>query len=329
MTTMRDVALRARVSTKTVSRVFNEDRHVTDETRERVQRAMTDLQYVPNLLARGLRVGKDAVLGVGVPDISDPFFASLTSGIESVAAARGFAVVVTSLGLAPERERASVEALLRRQILGLIVTPIGPDQSYLKPWPDTPVVFVDRTPTRFRGDSFVEDDRGGARVATEHLIRHGHRRIAFIGDTLDIATTKNRLEGYRDAMLANELDVDRDLVQLRWGQDVPPAELLAALSVGGHPTALFSSNARCSTQLLGVLTPAVRRKTAIVSFGDLALAPVIEPALTVIDQDPYRLGTMAAERMVAKLADPTKKLRRKNLLPIRLIERGSGELRPR
>ncbi|HWN60283.1 MAG TPA: LacI family DNA-binding transcriptional regulator, partial [Streptosporangiaceae bacterium] len=115
MTTMRDVARVAGVSAKTVSRVFNDDPHVTEETRDRVRWAMQKLNYVPNLLARSFRAGADTAVGLAVPDIADPFFATMTSSIEEDLIGRGMAVVVTSLGHGPERERSALEALLRRQ----------------------------------------------------------------------------------------------------------------------------------------------------------------------------------------------------------------------
>ena len=149
MTTMRDVARVAGVSAKTVSRVFNDDPHVTEETRERVRWAMQKLNYVPNLLARSFRAGADPAVGLAVPDIGDPFFAEITSSIEIDLVGRGMAVVVSSVGQAAERERSALEALLRRQISGLIVACASADQAYLAPWQNrTPMVFVDRPPKR-------------------------------------------------------------------------------------------------------------------------------------------------------------------------------------
>jgi len=134
MTTMRDVARVAGVSAKTVSRVFNDDPHVTQETRERVRWAMQKLNYVPNLLAKSFRAGADTTVGLAIPDIADPFFAEMTSSIEIDLMGRGMAVVVTSLGHGPDRERYVLEALLRRQLSGLIVACVSADQSYLAPW---------------------------------------------------------------------------------------------------------------------------------------------------------------------------------------------------
>src|SRR5690242_2566061 len=141
---MREVAALAGVSAKTVSRVLRHDRYVSDEVRLRVERAVAELNYVPNVLARTFRAGSDNAIGIAVPDISDPFFAALTSAVESVARSRGTGVIVTSLGGDGARERAGVEALLGRQLAGLISTPVSHDQSYLQPWlARTPVVFVD------------------------------------------------------------------------------------------------------------------------------------------------------------------------------------------
>src|SRR3954467_12020942 len=175
---MREVAALAGVSAKSVSRVLRHDRYVSDDVRLRVERAVAELQYVPNVLARTFRSGSDSAIGVAVPDISDPFFAALTHAVEAVARVRGTAVLVTSLGDDGARERAGVEALLGRQLAGLISTPVSHDQSYLERWLSRMgVVFVDRAPRRLRSDSVIEDDVGGAREATSHLLAHGHERV--------------------------------------------------------------------------------------------------------------------------------------------------------
>ena len=201
MTTMRDVARVAGVSAKTVSRVFNDDPHVAAETRDRVRWAMQKLNYVPNMLARSFRAGADAAVGVAIPDIADPFFAAMTASIEVDLGGRGMAVVVTSLRQGAEHERPALESLLRRQISGLIVAAVSPDQSYLAPWQDrTPVVFVDRAPRGLSGVYVIEDDLAGARAAVLHLASHGHRRVAFFDISAPVMTTRRRLKGYREAV---------------------------------------------------------------------------------------------------------------------------------
>ncbi|MDO9378311.1 MAG: LacI family DNA-binding transcriptional regulator [Nocardioidaceae bacterium] len=327
MASMRDVADRARVSAKTVSRVFNDDPHVSPDTRARVRAAMADLGFTPNLVARTFRTGRDAALGVAVPDVADPFFAHVVRAIEDVASARGCVVVVTSLGHDPDRERPSVEALLHRQLVGLIVVPTSPDQSYLAPWAaQAPVVFVDRAPTGHLGDTFVEDDEGGARAATAHLLAHGHRRIAFAGDALGTPTSRHRMLGHRAALADAGVEPDDDLVRLGdWSAG--PTGLLEPLLQAGA-TAIFSSDARSSVGVVLGLHALGRRDVALVSFGDLALGAALTPGLTAVDQDPHALGTAAATRVFARIDEPGRRRRRTTVLPVSLVARGSGELPP-
>ena len=166
MSTMRDVANRASVSAKTVSRVMNNDRYVSDDVRRRVLQAVDELDYVPNALAKTFRSGRDTAIGVAVP-IVDPFFGQVVQAVEGIARTRGVAVFVTCLGDDAEHERPALTALLSRQLVGLIVAPVAADQSYLKPWRDrTTMMFIDRQPSKLTADSVVEDDFGGAREAT-------------------------------------------------------------------------------------------------------------------------------------------------------------------
>ena len=325
MTTMHDIAAYANVSAKTVSRVFNDDPHVAPRTRERVLAAMKELNYVPGTLAQNFRTGRAPVIGVAVPDIADPFFAAIARVVEETAAGRNMAVAVTSLGEDPSREQPILESLLRFQLSGLIVAPISGDQSYLQRWTaNTPVVFVDRAPTRFAADSFVEDDLGGAHTATMHLIEHGHRRIGFIGDSLSIPTTNNRLEGYKRALHDSGIAFDRELVALGASRHEGARAALGDL-LSGHdePTALFSSNARCSMSVIPALQESHRTTLALVGFGDFPMAAALQPATTVVDQDPGNLGRHAIDRILARIANPSKRYRRRTVLHVDLVERAS------
>ncbi len=199
MATMRDVAHRAGVSAKTVSRVVNNDRYVSADVRERVVAAIEELQYVPNMLAVTFRAGRDAAIGVAVPGVADPFFASIIDAVEREASKRDVAVILTSVGWEPSHEQRSIEAVLKRQVAGMIICPVGRDMSYLRPWQKrSPLVFVDREPGKLTADAVVQDDVGGGRDATRHLIAHGHRSIAFMGD--DTFTGLLRLRGWREAL---------------------------------------------------------------------------------------------------------------------------------
>ena len=330
MTTMRDVARVAGVSAKTVSRVFNEDPHVTDETRDRVRWAMQKLNYVPNLLARSFRAGADAAVGLAIPDIADPFFAAMTSSIEEDLVARGMAVVVTSLGQSAERERYALEALLRRQISGLIVACVGADQSYLAQWQErTPMVFVDRAPKGLSGVFVIEDDLAGAREAVTHLAGHGHRRVAFLGIAPRVTTTYRRLKSYRSTVVELGLHDNPDLICMpSESAEEAAADMVKRLAAPDPPTAVFSSNIPCTMALVLALQQAGRTDIAVVGFGDFPMAAALSPAVTVIDQDPAGLGRIAVDRLLQCIENPAAPLRRRTVLPVRLIPRGSGELPP-
>lgn len=322
MTTMREVAAVAGVSAKTVSRVFNGDPHVTPETRARVEEALRGLNYVPNTVATTFRTGRSPVVGIAVPDLVDPFFAGIAKAVGRLALRRGMSTVVTSIDEGMQEESDVVGQLLSQSLSGLIIAPVGTDHRYLEPWRDRlPIVFVDRLPTKLAADSFTEDDHGGAHLATRHLIEHGHRRIAFIGDTPDLSTSHNRLVGYRSALADSRIPVDPAYEAYGVVDRDSADRVVRTLSgLADPPTAIMSSNARSSM----VLVPALRdHPVAVVGFGDFPMADMLTPAMTVIDQDPSALGTLAAQRVFDRLEHPERRYRRRTVLPVTLIERES------
>lgn len=323
MATMRDVAMHAGVSAKTVSRVVNNDRYVSADVRLRVERAIDELQYVPNMLAVTFRTGRDAAIGVAVPGVADPFFAGIISAVEREASRRGVAVIVTSVGWEPSHERQSIEAVLHRRVAGMIICPVGPDMSFLRPWQSrAPLVFVDRMPGKLTADAVVQDDVGGGREATAHLISHGHRAIAFLGD--DVVTGILRLQGCRQALTdAGLLHTDR-LVHLGEVDALTvTAALRRILAEPDPPTAVFSSNARCTISVVSALQALRRSDIAVIGFGDFPTAAALRPAITVINQDGEEMGRFAAERLFDRLDEPDRKLRRRTVLPVSLVTRTS------
>ncbi|WP_265522465.1 LacI family DNA-binding transcriptional regulator [Oerskovia flava] len=319
---MRDVAREAGVSVKTVSRVHNDDPHVSAETRERVEEAISRLGYLPNTLATTFRDGRSAVVGVVVPSIEDPYFAAIVHQVDRTAALHGMLTIVAGTGADPVEERERVETLLSRRLSGLVLAPVSEDQSYLTPWAgSTPLVLVDRQPTRLTADSFTTDDAGGAAVLTEHLLSHGHRRIAFLGDTPRLSTTADRLAGYLRALADAGVDARPDLVAM--ADDDPggvDGVLDALTALDAPPTALVSSNARCTQ----ALAPRLRTLgLAVVSFGDFPLSDALVPSVTVLDQQPRLVGELAAARVIDRHAHPGRRFRRRTTVPAVLVERDS------
>lgn len=321
MSTMRDVAHRAGVSAKTVSRVMNNDRYVSDDVRERVLRAVDELDYVPNAMARSFRAGQDSVVGIAVPRF-DPFFGEVIQTVEEIARGRGVAVFVTCLGEDPDNEQPALESLLSRHLVGLIVAPVSGDQSYLKPWRDrTAMMFIDRRPKKLMADSVVEDDHGGTMAAITYLVEQGHRRIAFAGDSLAVATTARRRQSYETTLFDAGIGLDPFLVS--WHADVLPS-VPRVLQLADPPTAVFSASPACSEQVVRQLHLAGRTDVEVVGFGDFPLADILTPPVTVVEQDPGELGRVAAERLFQRVDDPDKRFRRQTVLPVRLVIRGSS-----
>ncbi|GLI01594.1 LacI family DNA-binding transcriptional regulator [Phytohabitans aurantiacus] len=327
--TLRDVSSLAGVSAKTVSRVINDDPAVAPGTAEKVQAAIRELGFFPNPVARSLRVGRDDAVGLVVENIADPFFAEVTSAVEEVARERGMFVVIASAGYAPENERVVVDGLTNRRVAGLIITPTSGDHSYLGHGHSRlPTVFVDRPPIQHDADTVLADNEGGARLATRHLIDHGHRRVAFIGDRLHIYTTRLRYQGFRAAMLDAGLQVDERLVRVdAMGAQNSTAATVELLTSDPNPTAVISANARTSLGVVKALHQEDRTDIAHVSFDDFQGAESLNPPVTAVYQDPQALGRQAAELLFDRLnGDDTPP--RRVVLPVRLIVRGSGELPP-
>ncbi|MFF3905905.1 LacI family DNA-binding transcriptional regulator [Streptomyces sp. NPDC001848] len=330
--TLSDVAEQVGVSAKTVSRVLNGDGPVAAETRERVMEAVQRLGFRPNLMARHIRLGgSDTAIGLIVPDMSNPFFATVVSGIESVTHGRGLTLLVGSSAQDAERERSLVGTFLARRVSALLMAPIvQADHGYLKAERSAglPVVFLDRPGTGLAADSVLSSNRQGAREGTAHLIAHGHRRIGFIGNTpTHLYTRRMRLRGYRDALAEAGLSYDRALVAGGHDMRSAVADTERLLNLADPPTALFAANNFASMGAVLGLARAGRRDVALVGFDDIPLAEVLEPALTVVAQDPAAMGATAATIALARL-DGDRSRARTTEIPTRLIPRGSGELRP-
>jgi LacI family transcriptional regulator len=322
-----DVANAAGVSLRTASRVLNDDPRVAAETRQRVQEAMIDLRFQPDQMARSLRAGTDTAIGFVVESIADPFFAEVIDAVEQEMSGHGRSVLVTSTRRDQGRERDAIGRMLQRRISGLLLVPASGDHS----WLDTrrvPVVLVDRPAPGLPADLVEIDDHRAAFDATAHLVRHGHRNIAYIGDTTAISTSAARLRGYRDALAHYRIDPDEQLVNCDATTSEDAARAATAMVNGSRPpTAILSAATRASLGVVPALHAAGRTDIALLSFGDFPMAGALRPAVTVVDHSGHAVGSAAAARLLARLAKPGLPVERVRV-PARIIERGSGELRP-
>jgi LacI family transcriptional regulator len=317
------------VSLRTASRVLNEDHRVAAGTRTRVLEAMRSLDFQPDAVARSLRAGTDLAIGFVVEAIADPFFAEVIDSVESVMARHGRPVLVASTHRDDGRERQVVQRMLHRRVAGLLLAPTSGDHSWLRT-DRTPVVLIDRAAPGVQADLVDIDDRQAADDAVTHLISHGHRRIAYVGGTSSIPTTSARLEGYLAAHARHGLPVAEDLVRSDSSSSREAASAMGEL-LDRHRelscTAVFSATTRASLGIVPVLHARFRTDIAFVGIGDFAMADALTPAITVVDHSGDRIGALAAERLLDRLADPGRPVEHLRL-PAGIIERGSGELRP-
>jgi LacI family transcriptional regulator len=322
--TMRDVAVRAGVSLKTVSRVINGEAGVAVATATRVGDAVAELGFQRNDLARSLRQGRtSSTLGLVIEDVSNPFYSSIAQAVEEAARVRGYLLITGSCEEDPERERELVQALLRRRVDALLLVPASRDHTYLGLSGGTPVVFLDRPPVGIEADCVLLDNLGGARAATEHLIARGHERIALVADPDELYTAAERLAGYRHALTAAGLPVRDELVRLGV-HDAERAEAVVRELLALRPTALFTGNNRLTVGALRALR-GTDEQVALVGFDDFELADLL--GTTVVRHDSHRMGRHAAALAFDRL-DGGEHPPQRVVVPTELVVRGSGELPP-
>ena len=327
--TMRDVASTAGVSLKTVSRVVNSEDGVRPATAARVEAAIAHLGFARNDVARSLRHGRASALGLVIEDVANPFYSAIVRTVEDAAHARSHILITGSCEEDPERERELVLRLLRRSIDALLIVPAGDDHRYLQPeiGAGTPIVFLDRPPRGVEADTVLLDNLGGARAATEHLLRHGHERIAYVGDLPPLYTAAERLAGYRAALLDAGVRSDEGLVSAG-SHDAASAERavrgLLALPADRRPTALFTANNRNTVGALRALRDG-DGTVALVGFDDFELADMLPVPVTVVGHDPSRMGRIGVEMAYQRL-DGEDGPPRRRVIDCAVVARGSGEL---
>jgi LacI family transcriptional regulator len=328
---MRDVANMAAVSLSTVSRVVN-GQQVDAQMEARVRDAIAMLGYRTNVSASSLRRSARGSASVGLvfEDVGNPFFSAIHRGVEDVLRTRGMLTFAGSSDEEPRRERELAEAFAARGVEGLIIAPAAPDQSYLARDRDAglALVFVDRPPQFLDADSVICDNFGGAVTACEHLIARGHRRIGFLGDRPEIHTSAERFRGYRDALARHSIAEEPRLIRHALFRALDAYDTTRELMLGPEPpTALFTGQNLITIEAVSALHDlGLQREVALIGFDDITLANAVEPALTVVAQDPVALGHAAAELLLERLEGDVSSSRHL-VLPLQLVERGSGEIR--
>ncbi len=331
--TIRDVAALAGVGVKTVSRVINDEANVSAPTRERVQRAVAALRFQPHLGAGSLRRkdNRTRTVGLLLDEVDNTFAATVNRAVEQVAERHRTAVLAASFHRDPSRERALVDVFTRRRVDALILTTVSTEHSYLQNERElgTPMVFIDRPPVGLVADAVLLDNLEAARTATRHLLSRGHRRVALLGDQLEISTASERRLGYRAALAEYGVDVE-DVLEVTGLDTEASAQhaLRELLSGPDAPTAVFASQNLITIGAVRTLHDlGLQHQVALVGFDEVALADLLRPGITVMATDPARMGELAAERVFAQL-DGEPGPAATTVVPARLVCRGSGEIPP-
>jgi LacI family transcriptional regulator len=304
---IRDVAGRAGVSVGTVSNVLNRPQMVSAATRERVLAAIAELGFVRNESARQLRAGHSRTIGLVVLDIANPFFTDVARGVEEVANAQGLAVILCNSDDLPSKEAAHLDVLAEQRVQGVLITPtaeISPAIDALRTR-GVPVVLLDRRAPGPDQCSVAVDDVHGGRLAADHLLERGHRRIAFVGGSSGLPQVEERHQGVEEAVL-RAAGSDDALVVFSPEKLVVSAGREAAESIIGMPADRRPTAAICANDLLalGMLQEMVRHgvrvpdEFAIIGYDDIDFAAAAAVPLSSVRKPRQELGRRAAQLLL-------------------------------
>jgi LacI family transcriptional regulator len=321
---MVDVAQRAGVSLKTVSRVVNGSPQVQPELADRVHAAIAELGFRRNHLASALRSGQQtATIGLVIEEIANPFYATITASVAEVSRAHDTLLITASSEEDPAREEILLRDLCARRVDGLVIVPAGYDHSFLRAEVERglPVVFLDRPAGGLVADTVLLDNRGGARSGVERLLAAGHRRIAVLLDSVGVYTMRERLAGVQDALSAAGAPYDHSLVR-EGVRDPETAAAVVGETAGAAepPTAYVCLNNRITVGALQELWR-LDSDADLLGFDDFELSYLMPRAFTVIAYDTGQMARTAAELLFARIAGD-ESWPRTEILPTHLVERG-------
>jgi len=331
--TIHDIAEKLNITASTVSRALRDHPRISEQTKKAVLRLAQKLNYQPNHIAAALRSGKSNIIGIIVPTVDRSFFSSVIRGIEEIANASHYNVMICQSYDNYDKEVATVEALLNARVDGIIAShgKETKDFSHFLKAKERgiPVVLFDRYNNDLEVSQVVIDDFLGAYKATEHLIQQDCKRIAHFTSTLNISIFKERLRGYREALVNNGLKYDESLVigsnlQAEDGRN----SMLQLLKLKEIPDGIFSSSALSIAGAMQVLKEKnikVPEQVALVGFSNESFMLFTEPTLTAVDQHSMRMGNAAAEIFLEEISsDRLKFIPQKIVLKPELIIRQSS-----
>ena len=314
MTSVKDVAQLAGVSTATVSRVLSDKPYVSDEVRQRVLQAVEALDYRPNRVARSLRIQKTSTIGLIVSDIRNPFFTDISRSVEDYAHLNDYTVFLCNTDENPEKEKIYLDLMDAENVAGIILSPTRHTaQVFSKVYrSDIPVVIIDRRVSQPELDHVLIDNIEAAQKLVNHLIEDGHKRIAGIFGVAS-TTGAERREGYLRALKQNEIKPIPELSMFVEAKEEAGCEaVLKLLNLSQPPDAIFTTNSLLTAGALRAIRQknlSIPNEIAIAGFDETRWTTLIVPPVTVIAQPTQEIGQTAAELLINRIKDPKRPFR--------------------
>lgn len=326
--TIKDIARELNVSPSTVSRALKDSPDISVSTRKLVQEFAKQHKYRPNNMALNLRTNRNNIIGVIVPELANHFFSGVLSGIEMVADKQGYQVIVCQSLEEYEKEIRNVQTFIKARVSGVLISLSKTTQSYDHfqelVEENIPVIFFDRICTGIDTGKAVVDDYSGTFVATEYMIETGCKRIAFFSAPLHLEISKNRRNGYLDALRKHHLPVEEQLVRIADSKQLGFEKAMKILQLPNPPDAFMcmndytASGVLLATKKLGLKVP---EDISICGFSNSNISQDTDPMLTTVDQHPQKLGEEAMNLILDRILDPSDTSRKNKIIKTSLVIR--------
>lgn len=327
MPTMKDIARLANVSTSTVSHVINNSRFVSDEIREKVMAVVRQLNYTPSSLARSLKIKETKTIGMLVTASDNPFFAEVIGAVERYCSRHDYNLILSTTDGDNQRLQKNLQTLFQKQVDGLLLMCAEPNEQHLQYLNlNLPTVIMDWWPTELNADKILENSELGGYLATKTLISHHHRDIAIITGNFQKPIARNRLNGYKKALIEAGIPLRKEwIIESQFDFEGGINGMEKILRLNPQPTAVFA----CSdTIAIGAYQTAWRhglsipQDISIIGYDDITLARYLSPPLSTVHQPKTELGELAVETLLERIKNSQKNNRTLTLEP-KIVLRGS------
>jgi LacI family transcriptional regulator len=313
--TIKDIARELGISPSTVSRALKDHPDISPETKKAVNELAEKLNYQPNIVALSLRQSKTNTIGVIIPELVHIFFSTVISGIEDVAYSAGYNVIITQSNESLQREKTDIKALFNSRVDGMLIS-LSRETSSFEHIDSilakgVPMVFFDRVYDNSQCSRIIVDDLSGSKEATQHLIDQGYTKIAHLEGPPNLGITKQRLEGYMQALKESNIPVNNDYIaacpQGTIEEGKAATEKLLALKQ--RPDAIFATNDPAAMGAMQAIKEAglkIPQDVAVVGFSNWFVSALLEPPLTSVDQPGFEMGQEAAKLLIRHIELKTK-----------------------